>query len=219
MVYLKEWISYSQALVPLLQTFKTINMKLNFLKSLLIIGSALALLSFDKPAGWFNAGSKPQSYEMGIDKGAGQSGKNAATIKSIDKSVDGFGTLMQQSSPDKYLGKRVKMTGFVKSENVATWAGLWLRVDQLGSKEALSFDNMENRPIKGTTGWKKYEIVLDVPENASLIAFGALLAGTGQIWFDNITFEIVDKSVQTTDLKNVKSSVTQSDPTNLDFEK
>lgn len=194
-------------------------MKTNFLKSVLIIGTTLALLSFDKPSGWFNAGSKPQSYEMGIDKGVGQSGKNAATIKSKDSRIDGFGTLMQQCSPDKYLGKRVRMTGYVKSENVTTWAGLWLRVDQSGSQQPLSFDNMGNRPIKGTTGWKKYEIVLDVPSNSTLIAFGALLDGTGQIWFDNISFEIVDNSVQTTDIKNVKDYATQSSPTNLDFEK
>lgn len=194
-------------------------MKTNLLKSILIIGTTLALLSFDKPSGWFNAGSKPQSYEMGIEKGSGQSGKNAATIKSKDLKIDGFGTLMQQCRPDKYLGKRVRMTGYVKSENVATWAGLWLRVDQSGSQQPLSFDNMENRSIKGTTDWKKYEIVLDVPDHASNLAFGALLAGTGQIWFDNITFEIVDNSVQTTDNKNVKDSFTQSGPTNLDFEK
>lgn len=194
-------------------------MKTNFLKSVLIIGTTLALLSFDKPLGWFNAGNKPQSYEMGIDKGVGQNGKNAATIKSKDPKIDGFGTLMQQCSPDKYLGNRVRMSGYIKSENVTTWAGLWLRVDQSGSQQPLSFDNMENRPIKGTTGWKKYEIVLDVPKNASLIAFGALLAGTGQIWFDNITFEIVDNSVPTTDNKIIKDSASLSGPTNLDFEK
>ncbi len=194
-------------------------MKTNFLKSVLIIGTTLALLSFDKPAGWFSAGSKPQSYEMGIDKGAGQSGKNAATIKSKDFTIDGFGTLMQQSSPDKYLGKRVRMTGYVKTENVASWAGLWLRIDQSGSQQPLSFDNMQSRPIKGTTGWEKYEIVLDIPGNASLMAFGMLLDGTGQVWFDNITFEIVDHSVQTTDAKNVKNPATQSAPVNLDFEK
>jgi len=192
-------------------------MKINFLKSILIVGTTLALLSFDLPTGWFKAGSKPQSYEMGT--GAGQNSKNAATIKSIDKKIDGFGTLMQQCNPDKYLGKRVRMTGYIKSENVTSWAGLWLRVDQAGSQQPLSFDNMGSRPIKGTTDWKKYEIVLDIPANASLIAYGTLLDGTGQVWFDNITFEIVDKSVQTTDAKNVKNPATQSGPTNLDFEK
>jgi hypothetical protein len=194
-------------------------MKKSILKSVLLLGTAVALLSFDTPTGWFNAGSKPKSYEMGIEKGAGQDGKNAATIKSIDKKIEGFGTLMQQSKPDKYLGKRIKMTGFVKSENVATWAGLWFRVDQAGSQQSLSFDNMGDRPIKGTTGWTKYEIVLDVPSNASLIAYGALLDGTGQIWFDNITIEIVDDNVPTTGSQIGKKSATQNEPTNLDFEK
>lgn len=193
------------------------------IKSILISSSILAtsvtLLSFDAPMGWFNAGSKPKSYEMGIEKGTGQNGKNAATIKSIDKKIDGFGTLMQQCLPNKYLGKRIKMTAFIKSENVINWAGLWLRVDQAGSQQPLSFDNMSNRPIKGTSDWTKYEIVLDVPSNASLLAYGVLLDGTGQIWFDNITFEIVADNVPSTGSINSKKSPTVDEPINLDFEK
>ena len=191
----------------------------SILKSFLLFGIAVALFSFDLPSSWFKAGNKPNSYDMGIDKAAGQDGKNAATIKSIDKKIDGFGTLMQQCKPDKYIGKRVKMSGFVKTENVTTWAGLWLRVDQSGSNKPLSFDNMGDRPIKGTTDWTKYEIELDVPSNSSLIAYGALLAGTGQIWFDNITFEIVGDNVPTLGSVNAKKSAIQDEPTNLDFEK
>jgi hypothetical protein len=194
-------------------------MKKSILKYVLLFGTTVTLLSFDTPLGWFIAGSKPKSYEMGIDKGAAQDGKNAATIKSIDKKIDGFGTLMQQCKPDKYLNKRVRMTGFVKTENVTTWAGLWLRVDQSGSQQPLSFDNMSNRPIKGTTDWTKYEIILDVPSNASLIAYGALLGGTGQIWFDSITIEVVGDTVPITGSVNSKKSMTLDEPTNLDFEK
>jgi hypothetical protein len=188
------------------------------LKGVLLVGTTVALLSFDLPTGWFKAGSKPDSYEMGVDKNAGQDGKNAATIKSIDKKINGFGTLMQESKPDNYLGKRVKMTAFIKSENVKDWAGLWFRVDQAGSDQPLSFDNMENRAIKGTTDWTKYEIVLDVPANASMLAYGVLIDGTGQIWFDNLSFAIVDESVKTTGYNKGQSEI-QSEPTNLDFEK
>jgi hypothetical protein len=123
---------------------------------------------------------------------------------------------MQNSLPDKYLGKRVRMTGVLKSKDVSDWAGFWFRVDRAGSKNTLAFDNMhdgnEDRSIKGTTEWKKYEIVLDVPNQATNLAYGALLSGTGQIWFTNINFEIVDNTVKTTDIKN-------STPTNLNFEK
>ncbi|MDQ3046102.1 MAG: hypothetical protein M3R27_01040 [Bacteroidota bacterium] len=163
------------------------------------------------PTGWFRAGDQPTSYQMIVDSSAGQKGKSALTIFSIEQDIDGFGTLMQNFLPDNYLGKRVRMTGYMKSVNVKDWAGFWLRADQENSKQSIAFDNMQDRSIKGTTDWKKYEIVLDIPKTASNIAFGALLSGTGQIWFEKIEFEIVGPSVKLTGKKR--------DQPNLDFEK
>src|SRR5690606_36132604 len=131
---------------------------------------------------------------MGIDKNSGPDGKNAATIKSIDKKINGFGTLMQTCLAEKYAGKRVRMSGLVKTKEVDDWAGLWFRVDQVNSDAPLAFDNMQDRAIKKTTDWKRYEIVLDVPRRASKLAYGVLLRGTGQVWFTNIQFDIVDSS-------------------------
>jgi len=158
-------------------------------------------------------------YDIFIDTVA-RGGKKAATIKSIDKRIIGSGALVQTCKADNYFGKRVRMSGYVKSENVVDWSALWLRVNAAGTEEFLSFDNMEDRRIKGTTSWTKYEIVFDVPTNASIIKFGAILHGTGQIWFDDITFEIVDDSVKTTGFSNASvSNIIPSEPANLDFEK
>ncbi|HZK96707.1 MAG TPA: hypothetical protein VFC67_21085 [Prolixibacteraceae bacterium] len=202
-------------------------MTTNFLKGILIIGTTLALLSFDLPTGWFSAGSKPQSYEMGIDRSAGQNSKNSGTIKSNENTIEGFGTLMQNFSPDKYIGKRIRLTGMLKTKDVSSWAGLWLRIDTKTPIKAVVFDNMhdgkKDMSVKGTTDWTKYEIVLDVPYNASNIAFGALLGGTGQIWFDNLNFEIVTPDILTTGIEmETKSSTyaaSKKEPVNLDFEK
>ena len=124
---------------------------------------------------------------------------------------------MQTCSAKKYAGKRVRMSALVKSNNVDDWAGIWFRVDQFKSKEPLAFDNMQNRPIKGTSNWSKYEIVLDVPVSSSQLAYGALLRGTGQIWFTQITFEIVELSVPCTDME--KKDKTLEEPSNLNFDK
>lgn len=188
-------------------------MKKNIFYSFALLLSTVCLFSFDLPKGWFPSGDATKSYDMGIDKGMGRDGKNVATIKSNAKKISGFGTLMQTAIPDKYLGKRVRMTGYVKSENVAEWAGLWFRVDQK-DKRAVAFDNMQDRAIKGTTAWKRYEIVLDVSQNSSNLAYGALLSGTGQIWFDDIQFEIVENTVPLTggDISALE------EPRNLDFE-
>jgi hypothetical protein len=192
----------------------------------LLIVVPLVLFSFVLPAGWFMEGSKPKSYDMGIDKGAGKDGKNAATIKSIDSSIDGFGTLMQDCLPGKYRGKRIQMTGWLKSKDVSEWAGLWLRIDTKISVKAATFDNTHDgkndRSLKGTTDWKKYVIVLDVPDSASNIAYGFLLVGTGQVWADNISFEIVSSDIQTTgvEMETERSTYSshQTEPVNLDFE-
>lgn len=184
--------------------------------SIVLLLGALISLSFDDATDWFKAGSKPNSYEMGIDKGAGQYGNDCASIKSIEKNIDGFGTLMQSFKADKYHGKKIRMTGLMKSKKVDSWAGFWLRVDGYDTKKSLAFDNMFKRAIKGSTDWAKYEIILEVSEKASKIAFGALLNGTGQIWFDKIDFEVVDNSVPSTDM--VKEMI-KDEPKNLDFNK
>src|ERR1051325_8376316 len=106
------------------------------LAGVLLLGLTAALLSFDLPKGWHEAGDSSEKYDMGIDKGAGQDGKNVATIKSIDKKIKGFGTLMQSFKPDKFRGKRVRISGVMKTKDVSDWAGFWFRVDP-----NLGFDN------------------------------------------------------------------------------
>jgi len=148
--------------------------------------------------GWFLAGSSPQNYEEGIDHSVKRNGESSAYLKSKLSTTGGFGMLMQMFDADDYRGKRVQLLGYVKSESVEPWAGLLMRVDGPNGY-LLSFDNMENRPIVGTTNWQKYAVVLDVPENAALIAFGMLLAGKGQVWLSNVEFAIVGSNMPTTD--------------------
>lgn len=168
----------------------------------------------DMPAGWIKAGSHPGEYDVGLDTSVRRSGgKASATVKAIATDLHGFGTLMQTTVPGEYRGKRVRFSGYVKSENVrAGWAGLWLRIDGAAPAQPLGFDNMQQRPIKGTTDWKRYAIVLDVPDEATALAFGLLLAGDGQVWMDDLTFEVVPSSVPTTGGPSLG-------PQNLDFEK
>lgn len=163
--------------------------------------------------GWFLTGSKPNSYTIGLDKSTYKIGGSSAFLKSIDKKIEGFGTLIQSCSADEYLGKRIKMTAYIKSENISHWAGMWLRVDSKQTKEALSFDNMQDRPIKGNNDWTLCEIILDVPADSGTLNFGVLLSGTGKVWFDNIKFEVVNKS----ETKPTKEITKNKKPINLGF--
>src|SRR5262249_9842577 len=160
--------------------------------------SAIGRRAIELPNGWVAAGSHPQDYEMGIDLTASHSGKASGRIKSKDPDAGGFGTMSQMIKADEYRGKRVRFSGYVKGDGVSQYAGLWMRVD--GPRYSLNFDNMWNRPILGTADWKKYEVVLDVPEDSLMLAFGINLAGRGQVWVDDLQLEIVGQDVPSTGL-------------------
>jgi len=149
--------------------------------------------------GWWHAGTDLTGFSVDIDRTVGHGGKASARIKSIVSAPTGFGSLMQVSKPGKFLSKRVRMSAWVKTEDTK-YCGLWFRVD--GSKhdptKPLAVDVMSNRPIRGTTDWQKYEIVLDVPADAGDIAFGAHVSGTGTLWVNDFRFEEVPKSVPVT---------------------
>jgi len=167
------------------------------------------------PNGWYPAGSNPSEYEMGIDNSVFQNGQACAFIKSKSPKENQFGTLMQTISAEYYLGKRLMLSGYIKSEDVKVWSGMWMRIDGENNRQ-LKFDNMQDRAIKGTTDWKKYEIVLDIPENSTTINYGVLLGGNGKVWFDSFELKEVDKNVPVTNL--TKENKLPSQPVNLDFE-
>ena len=149
------------------------------------------------PKGWMAGNAK--EYDAGIDRKVFKEGQAGAYIRSIAARPAGFGTVMQTFSAENYLGKRVRMTAFVKADRIVGWAGLWMRVDGEGEEnQGLSFDNMQKRPIKGTLPWQQYHIVLDVPDNSKTITFGILLTGIGRARLDEFKFEIVGKDVPVT---------------------
>ncbi len=156
--------------------------------------------SQDLVDGWFKAGSTPELYEIGRDENVKYNEVFSYYLKSIAEAKEGFGTIMKYNKPVKYIGTRLKLTGYIKTENIDGWAGMWMRVDGDSPVKQLQFDNMGNRPIKGTNEWTKYEIVLDVPEKSTGIYYGVLIEGNGEIWLDNLTFEIVSEEVPSTNM-------------------
>jgi len=118
---------------------------------------------------------------------------------------------MQTISAEEYRKRRVRLAGFVRGQGIDAWAGLWMRVDGPVASQHLAFDNMEERPLRATFDWKEVSVVLDVPAEATYIAFGALLTGDGSLQLARLRFEIVDEQLPTT------NQVRRLHPRNLDF--
>ncbi|MEK3934307.1 AraC family transcriptional regulator [Sporosarcina sp. FSL W7-1349] len=166
--------------------------------------------------GWFLSGSHPHNYRMGIDRQVVHTGNASGYLHSqFVTEQEEFATMMQQFKADQYIGKRLKLSCFLKCEDVDTFAGAWMRVDnQLG--DVLQFDNMSNRPLRGTLDWNYYSLVLDVPAGSKIISFGVLLQGTGKLWANQFQFEEVPDTFPTTNLEVMPELL--DEPVNLSFD-
>lgn len=155
----------------------------------------------DLPDGWFKWGNYTLSSIS-----PGHTGKSAAKITATEAGGS-FGSIVYRL-PANYTGKTIKLQGYIKTENVTDGhAGLLLRIDK--KDKSLAFDNMQQRPVKGTTDWKMYETTLPYPGDADAIYVGGILTGKGQAWFDEFVVTIDGNDMQT--LKEVEKIVPKAD--------
>lgn len=146
------------------------------------------------PEGWALAGAAPNDYAVVLLE---EDRRATAVLRAKTLSPRGFGTLMQAFEPEGLRGRRVRLAGFARAEEVRGWAGLWMRVD--GPRgEVLGFDNMRSRALQGTTARASHAVVLYVPDDAAVVAFGVLLDGAGAVAVDGLSVEVVGDEVPVT---------------------
>ncbi len=168
------------------------------------------------PPGWTFSSANGDDYEAGIDEKVKHSGTRCVYLRSVVDKPRPLAYLSQGFSPAPYLGKRLRMSAWVKSNCAGGKVQLWLRIAgdwTSTSTKPNCFDNMEDRPILDVTDWTQYNIVVEVPESSTFIDFGLMLTGSGQAWVDDFSFETVGDEVA---LTNHDSS--KMEPFNLNFE-
>lgn len=94
---------------------------------------------------------------ISLDKQIVHGGQASARIERTPSSPGEFSTLTKAVAID-FSGQRIQIRGWLRTEDVSGWVGLWMRED--GETPGLEFNNMQARQIKGTTAWTEYTFVL-----------------------------------------------------------
>jgi hypothetical protein len=156
------------------------------------------------PAQWESGGYHHEGFEVTTDAQELFEGKPSIRIRSTPAiAPQGEANAATGFFAEHYRGKRVRFTASLKTADVSRWSGLWLDVvgppEKAGQKGVrLRFDNMRDRPVKGSTGWARQQIVVDVPPEASDITIGFFLVGPGTVWMAKPSFEVVGSDVPVT---------------------
>src|SRR5438105_2231931 len=135
---------------------------------------------------WFLSGERAEDYEYGIDPKLKYQGKTCMYLRPRVAEPRDFASVTQMIKAHPYHNKRMRLSAAMKAAGIEGWAGLWMRLDGVDTH---ILDNMEDRPIQGTTEWRTHEVVLDVPEQSQAIALGCLLVGKGQVWLSDVHFD------------------------------
>ncbi len=141
------------------------------------------------PAAW---GGGP-SGTLFVDDKVVHGGRWSARLERNSTSPDAFSAI-NKVIPLDFAGQKVELRGFLRTEGVSDFVGLWLREDGEGGT-SVAFDNMQGKAIKGTNDWAEYSIILPVRPEARQLVFGALIAGTGKLWVDDLQLLVDGKPI------------------------
>jgi erythromycin esterase len=152
-------------------------------------------LSFEQPEctnQWFEDGSFQSPYEELVVASGAQSGQQSVRIRYTSDALwtpaAGYGGMYQILPVDGMAGKRLRLSGFIRTEGITTgYTGYWVLI--YGETGIPTFVEMSSQGVSGTLPWTRYSLEADVPAGASLAVIGFELPGNGTAWFDNITLE------------------------------
>ncbi|MDP3511029.1 MAG: hypothetical protein Q8T09_23890 [Candidatus Melainabacteria bacterium] len=182
--------------------------------------------------GWQFYGLSQEHYAASMDKEVFYKGSQSARLEATSETAPGSAGIHQIIDATKYRNKRIRFTAFIKTRDVEDRCGLYLSVSTRGYPTEL--DDMSTRPIKGTIDWQQFSVVINLNKDSRRINFGAFLAGTGTVWLDGATLEIVGDDVASTNISRSKFATRDSgrdnskanenlqtlpkSPMNMDFE-
>jgi hypothetical protein len=170
------------------------------MKNLLFLSMGMLLLKANVtaqvlPKAWIKSGTWAGSYNMEIKAKEGINESKAIILESVGKDIYGSGAVIQTINARNYLGKRVKLSAFIRTENVKDFACLILspqnKMDDFWNN---SSNNSEDKKtyLQGNHAYKKIDSYLNVSDNAGNLVIGAMIKGEGKIWIDNINIEIIE---------------------------
>ncbi|HET7569433.1 MAG TPA: S41 family peptidase [Gammaproteobacteria bacterium] len=139
------------------------------------------------PGGW--GGNLPGTLFLSTTM---HKGHRVLILRRGDKSALKFSSFASCVQSD-FSGKTITLKGWLRTNDVSKFAGLWVRED--GDAGTLVLNNMHDQKLHGTTGWKEYSVSIPVKPQARHVVFGALLVGTGKVWVSHLQLLVDGKPI------------------------
>lgn len=148
-----------------------------------------ATAKWQVPQGWIANQSHPGEYRVGIDREFAYQGKPTLFLRSLTTAPAGSVNLAQEFQADHYRGARIRLTAFLQTASVMK-AYIGLTAVTAGKYPVSAVPG-----VSGTNPWKRYDVVIDVPQDAEVIRIVFGMSGSGTLWAANLGVERVGLQV------------------------
>ncbi len=140
--------------------------------------------------GWVIDSSDPAHYELRCDR-VYTDCRLAVLRSKPGVAPDDVAAMLHAESAVPYRGRRVELRIEMKAGNVGGWLGAFVRIDDEQGRR-VRLDDMNARPIRATSGFEWYSVVVDVPLDAERLTIGAALHGDGAVIIREVSFASAD---------------------------
>jgi len=117
----------------------------------------------------------------------------AASAKIVGSSRTRHDTTAIYYALNNPAGRTLRVSGFLKTDSVAGFAGLWLRLE--GTLDNIAWDKMRDVGLTGTNDWAGYSVELPLDRDVRSISFGVHVNGAGTVWADDLDVSVDGKSL------------------------
>jgi|GEM_PF-957139 len=147
--------------------------------------------------GWHLYDAENVKFEAGIDSTIAHKGKKSGFITNTGASDEKSGYYMQRFNPTDYLGKRIEVIAYIKSERELAKTYLWTNISAQ-TRSGANYANSKEQTFKNKTEWNQHRLVLDVDNKATKLTMGFAHKGYGTSWIDSVSISIVDSNTPLT---------------------
>lgn len=122
-------------------------------------------------------------------------------VRSDNAGSDDHALAKKRIDAAPFRDKRVRLKVDYKPTDVSGSVILFFSAEEQTESQTkvLAWDNTYVDPVRGTSGWKSKEMVLQVPEESTFLYLGAGLAGKGKVEIGAVELVEVPTSVAVTD--------------------
>lgn len=139
--------------------------------------------------GWEISGNARTRYCVTEDPAVTRAGHPTLRLAPTSES-GGYATFMRLVDAEPLVGKRIRITAFLRTEGASGRANIWARVTGRTAPRNPALQSDVAITLPADSDWQRHELLVDV-EPAHQLHHGVGLDGPGRLWIDEPTLEVV----------------------------